>query len=98
MICTGALVTSIDILQSNDGILKAVGAYFEADITAENQPSTKYHASASLEVILCCGAIATPQVLLLRSAVSLLNDHWLHNYIALVVLAQQPTCGLWVTK
>ena len=64
-ICTGAIVTSLDMV-SNNGTPKVVGVYFEADTTTKIKPSTKYHASVAGEVILCCGAIATPQLLMLR--------------------------------
>jgi choline dehydrogenase len=69
-ICTGAIVTSLDI-QFNDGNLQAIGAFFEADTATKNQSSTKYHVSALREIVLCCGAIVTPQVLMLRLATPL---------------------------
>jgi choline dehydrogenase-like flavoprotein len=94
-ICTGAIVTSLDI-QFDDGTLKAVGAFFEADNMAENQYSTTYRVTALREVVLCCGALATPQVLMLRLATSLhqasatisMRDH------VVVVSAPQPTYSL----
>ncbi|KAJ7250587.1 alcohol oxidase [Mycena rebaudengoi] len=60
-ICTGAAVTALDLEVSADGQKLVRGVFFQA-----NEPGSKVrHARARREVILCAGAIATPQILLL---------------------------------
>ncbi|KAF5367812.1 hypothetical protein D9757_010326 [Collybiopsis confluens] len=58
-ILTGTLVTAVDI-QGH----KAVGVYLELDKDSASS-SRRVHVSAEREIILCAGAIATPQILLL---------------------------------
>ncbi|KAK7471156.1 hypothetical protein VKT23_002567 [Stygiomarasmius scandens] len=60
-ICPGTLCTSLDVKRTEDGRLKVVGVHLEA----EADPTERYHVSARKEIILCAGAIATPQLLLL---------------------------------
>ncbi|KAJ4472168.1 GMC oxidoreductase [Lentinula aciculospora] len=60
-ICTNAIVTSLDIRQAEDGNLRAFGVRFGSDFKADHTCS----ASATREVILCAGAIVSPQLLLL---------------------------------
>ncbi|KAJ3892752.1 GMC oxidoreductase [Lentinula edodes] len=61
-ICTGAIVTALDIRQGEDGHLRAVGVRFSPD---SGHVDHKYSAFAIREVILCAGAIVSPQLLLL---------------------------------
>ncbi|KAJ3922718.1 GMC oxidoreductase [Lentinula edodes] len=61
-ICTGAIVTALDIRQGEDGHLRAVGVCFSPD---SGHLDHKYSAFAIREVILCAGAIVSPQLLLL---------------------------------
>ncbi|KAF7347277.1 Oxygen-dependent choline dehydrogenase [Mycena venus] len=60
-ICTGAAVTALDLDVDSNGQPSVQGVAFQA-----NEPGSKvWHARAKKEVILCAGAIATPQILLL---------------------------------
>ncbi|KAJ4492847.1 GMC oxidoreductase [Lentinula edodes] len=61
-ICTGAIVTALDIRQGEDGHLRAFGVRFSPD---SGHVDHKYTAFAIREVILCAGAIVSPQLLLL---------------------------------
>ncbi|KAJ6595832.1 alcohol oxidase [Mycena vulgaris] len=60
-ICTGAAVTALDLEVDANGQKLARGVTFQANETG----SKTWHARARKEVILCAGAIATPQILLL---------------------------------
>ena len=62
VICTQTIVTSLDVKTEASAVVVS-GIYIEAD----EQPGSTLHVSASREVILCAGAVATPQLLLLRS-------------------------------
>ncbi|KAJ7255382.1 hypothetical protein C8J57DRAFT_1518308 [Mycena rebaudengoi] len=60
-ICTGAAVTALDLNVGAEGQTLVRYVSFQAD-----EPGAKVgHARARREVILCAGAIATPQILLL---------------------------------
>ncbi|KAF7375099.1 Oxygen-dependent choline dehydrogenase [Mycena sanguinolenta] len=60
-ICTGAAVTALDLEVDSNGQIHVQGVAFQA-----NEPGSKvWHARAKKEVILCAGAISTPQILLL---------------------------------
>ncbi|KAJ7234304.1 alcohol oxidase [Mycena haematopus] len=60
-ICTGAAVTALDLDVDSNGQFIVRGVAFQT-----NEPGSKvWHARAKKEVILCAGAIATPQILLL---------------------------------
>lgn len=69
-ICTRAIVTSLDIRRAEDGQLRVVGINFDSDAAPAKYEHEKApcSASASREVILCAGAIMSPQLLLLRYA------------------------------
>ncbi|KAJ6462375.1 alcohol oxidase [Mycena vitilis] len=59
-ICTGAAVSALDIELDSDGQQSIHGVVFQA-----NEPGSKLlRARAKREVIMCAGAIATPQILL----------------------------------
>ncbi|THU89961.1 GMC oxidoreductase [Dendrothele bispora CBS 962.96] len=60
-ICVETLCTSLDVKHTDDGQPRVVGVYLEADSDA----TERYHVSVTKEAILCAGAIATPQLLLL---------------------------------
>lgn len=67
-ICTGAVVSKLDLEKTSSG-LKAVGVYFQRDLDAPGGSSpldTVFHVSVKREVVLCAGAIVSPQILLLR--------------------------------
>ncbi|KAJ7130732.1 GMC oxidoreductase [Mycena crocata] len=55
-ICTGTLVPALDIKDQ-----KVVGVYLESDSSS----GKRHHVSVEREVVLCAGAIFTPQILLL---------------------------------
>lgn len=61
-ICTGATVLALDI-EDPHGITTVKGVLYQA---AENRDGRVYCAKARREVIMCAGAIATRQILLLR--------------------------------
>ncbi|KAJ3998635.1 GMC oxidoreductase [Lentinula boryana] len=61
-ICTGAIVTSLDIRQAENGRLRVFGVNLCSDSASGDHT---YAASATREVILCAGAIVSPQLLLL---------------------------------
>jgi len=83
-ICTGALVRAIDVRDTAGGP-KAVG------VTVENETGGKdqYHISASREVIVCAGAIGTPQLLLL-SGIGPAKDL---NSLGIKLVADLPGVG-----
>ncbi|KAG6856476.1 hypothetical protein H0H87_004055 [Tephrocybe sp. NHM501043] len=60
-ICVGAAVTALDIEEGSKNS-RVKGVSFRS---ATGSDTTIYHARARREVILCAGAIATPQILLL---------------------------------
>ncbi|KDQ20208.1 hypothetical protein BOTBODRAFT_27625 [Botryobasidium botryosum FD-172 SS1] len=60
-ICTGAIVTSLDIQNTPAGSKRAVGVFIEA----EKEPGERFYARAKREVVVCSGAIGSPQVLML---------------------------------
>ncbi|KAJ7130768.1 GMC oxidoreductase [Mycena crocata] len=60
-ICTGATVTALDLELDSTGQPVVQGVAFQASEAG----SKVWHARARREVILCAGAIATPQILLL---------------------------------
>ena len=62
-ICTNTLVTRIELAESEHG-LHAVGVHFEAD--DPRLARHKYFAKAAREIVLCAGALASPQILMLR--------------------------------
>lgn len=70
-ICPNVLVTKIkfeknDSANSEDCNIRARGVFLERDSVLENaRPSLSYYIAARKEVILCAGAIASPQLLML---------------------------------
>ena len=62
-ICTNTLVTKIQVVEAPGG-LRATGVHFEAESTRKS--GQKYYAAARKEVILCAGALGSPQMLMLR--------------------------------
>lgn len=61
-ICASTVVYRLDVQPSEDG-LRVVGVYMKGD---HDSDETEYYVSARSEVVLCAGAIATPQILMLR--------------------------------
>ncbi|KAI0347244.1 GMC oxidoreductase [Trametopsis cervina] len=61
-ICPSTIVCRLNIESTPNG-LKAAGVYMKPDSTAQGHEEV--YVSAKLEVIMCAGAIATPQILLL---------------------------------
>ena len=64
-ICTGSLVTRVELEQQGDAV-RATGVHFEAGNA--RKAWRRYFARARREVVLCAGALGSPQVLMLRSA------------------------------
>ena len=62
-ICTNTLVTKIQ-MEEEGSLVKAKGVYFEAAATRKS--GQKYFAAATKEIILCAGALGSPQLLMLR--------------------------------
>lgn len=63
-VATNTLVSRIKTSVSSNGKIRATGVYFEAiDPKLSTQ---KYFATATREVVLCCGALGSPQLLQLR--------------------------------
>ena len=62
-ICTNTLVTKIELV-NEAGQLRATGVHLEAETA--RKAGQKYYAAASKEVILCAGALGSPQLLMLR--------------------------------
>ncbi|KII89426.1 hypothetical protein PLICRDRAFT_53855 [Plicaturopsis crispa FD-325 SS-3] len=59
-ICTNAVVSSVELVEEADGAHRAVGIQFQSV-----NGSTTFYARARKEIVLCCGAIATPKLLML---------------------------------
>ncbi|KAJ6617890.1 alcohol oxidase, partial [Mycena sp. CBHHK59/15] len=62
-ICTDTIVTRIKCTTAGTGKPRALGVYFQD--THLTRKSRTFYARASREVILCAGAIASPQILML---------------------------------
>jgi choline dehydrogenase len=62
-ICPDTVTCRVDVVPA-DGGPKAIGVYIKAESATDNVE--EYYVSAVHEVILCAGAIATPQILMLR--------------------------------
>ncbi|EPQ50631.1 GMC oxidoreductase [Gloeophyllum trabeum ATCC 11539] len=62
-ICTHATVTRVNISDCAGDGLVAKGVYFES--MKEAAPRETFYASARKEVVLCCGALVSPQILML---------------------------------
>ena len=68
-ICVGSVVSKIDI-RSEAGALRAAGVFLQHDTMFSSEAThPQYYARARREVILCSGAIVSPQVLLLRCGI-----------------------------
>ena len=64
-VCPNVVVSKIDLQPTETGT-RAVGVYFQRDAREDSGSTTQFYVSARHEIILCAGAIASPQVLLLR--------------------------------
>jgi choline dehydrogenase len=62
-ICSKTIVTSLDIKTTPEGMVKAAGIFFQK---RDSDATKVYHARARREIILCAGAIGSPQLLMLR--------------------------------
>ena len=66
IVCTNTVATRLD-LDNNGSTVKVRGVYLEAaTATSRHVPAPQFYAAAKQEVVLCAGAIATPQLLMLR--------------------------------
>lgn len=63
-VCTGVVASSVDI-RSEQGGLSARGVFLEPAL-GKKAKAKKYYVAARCEVILCSGATASPQLLMLR--------------------------------
>lgn len=63
-VCTGVVASSIDICDDKDG-MSAKGVFLEPSSDKE-AIAKKYYVAAKREVILCGGALVSPQLLMLR--------------------------------
>ncbi|KII84131.1 hypothetical protein PLICRDRAFT_118582 [Plicaturopsis crispa FD-325 SS-3] len=61
-ICAGGLVTLLDIESGPQGNKRAVGVFFEEE---QSENARTYYARARKDIVLCAGAIASPQLLML---------------------------------
>lgn len=65
-ICPQVAVSKIDLQASQSGT-QAVGVYFQREpVAGESSFAVQLYASARQEIILCAGAMASPQILMLR--------------------------------
>lgn len=62
-ICTDSLVTRVELVTEGEDV-RATGVHFEA--TNSRKAWKRYFAKARREVVLCGGALGSPQVLMLR--------------------------------
>ncbi|KAI0702886.1 GMC oxidoreductase [Cytidiella melzeri] len=62
-ICPNTVVCRLDVQPCSGGVLKAVGAYIKSDPKTTN--AEECYVSSHHEIVLCAGAIATPQILML---------------------------------
>ncbi|TFK53948.1 alcohol oxidase [Heliocybe sulcata] len=63
-ICTRALATRLEIIRNSSAGMRAEGLYFE-DYRGNAASANTYYVQARREVIVCCGALASPQLLML---------------------------------
>lgn len=61
-ICVNTIVRKVELDREDDGSLRAVGVSIQADAPGSASISVK----ASREIIVCSGALRTPQILMLR--------------------------------
>lgn len=60
--CANTVVCRLDVQSSTDG-LRAAGVFIKPDA---DKMGKEYYVSAEHEVVMCAGAIVTPQLLMLR--------------------------------
>ena len=65
-ICTNTVVCRIELATESSGALRATGVHIET--TDSRKADHRYVAKARREVIVCAGALGSPQVLMLRCA------------------------------
>ena len=61
-ICPNTVTCRLRV-DSNDGGLQVLGVYLQSEV---DRGDTEYYVAARSEVVLCAGAVATPQILMLR--------------------------------
>ena len=64
-ICTDTIVTRVELATESEEV-RAIGVHFEA--TNSRKAWKRYFAKARREVVLCGGALGSPQILMLRCA------------------------------
>lgn len=64
-VCPQVVVSKLDLQPSQSGT-RATGVYFQREPSAKNPSTTQFFVSVRREIILCAGAIASPQILMLR--------------------------------
>ena len=73
---TDTVVTRLDIQQEGND-LRATGVYMKSGSQANDKE--EYHVSAKNEVIMCSGAVVTPQILMLRYVVREFSTSRIHT-------------------
>lgn len=64
-ICPDVAVSKLDVESTETGP-RAVGVYFQHSRSEGGNGLKQFHVSARKEIVVCAGAIASPQILLLR--------------------------------
>ena len=66
-VCTESVVSRLDLKEGAEGI-RVAGVFLEPSAQGLAGATSQSYISATKEVIMCAGAIATPQILMLRHA------------------------------
>lgn len=72
-VCTGVIASKLDI-DGKSGVVK--GVYFRPTVKKKRGSQQDFYVRARREVIICSGALCTPQLLMLRYVTPLLARLW----------------------